>query len=132
MSDLILQLKSSTNTNKLMGFPTVVWQQQMEKAALFTHNITHLYQKQIPNWGPDYTTGFTTRFRPMPLIDDYNPTYIDPDYGSYPYWDTEIYDKDLLQFQHVLDDIDLYNISVHNNLPITHINKTRALIKIGK
>ena len=25
--------------------------------------------------------------------------YIDPDYGRDPYWDTEIYYRDLLQFQ---------------------------------
>ena len=71
----------------------------------------------------------TTRFRPIPLIDDYNPTYIDPDYGRDPYWDIEIYNQDLLQFQYVLDDIAHYQTTVHENPPITHNKKTRALIE---
>ena len=112
-----------------MSYPSVVWQQQMEKAIIITYNNTHLFQKPIPAWDPDYTTTFTTRFRPIPLIDDYNPTYIDPDYGRDPYWDTEIYNQDLLQFQYVLDDIEHYNKTVHENPPITHNKKTRALIE---
>ena len=64
---------------------------------------------------PDYTTCFTTRFRRIPFIYDYNPTYIDPEYGKDPYWDAEIYNQDLLQFQHVLDKIGLYNKSAHEN-----------------
>ena len=112
-----------------MGYPSVVWQQQMEKAIVITHNNTHLFQKPVPVWDPDYTTTFTTRFRPIPLIDDYNPTYIDPDYGRDPYWDIEIYNQDLLQFQYVLDDIAHYQTTVHENPPITHNQKTRALIE---
>ena len=91
----------------------------MEKATIITYNNTRLFQKPIPVWDPDYTTTFTTRFRPIPLIDDYNPTYIDPDYGRDPYWDTELYNQDSLQFQYVLDDIDHYNRTVHENPPIT-------------
>ena len=64
---------------QLMGCHSVVRQQQKEKAILITNNNTHCYQKLIPVWDPDYTTNFTSRFRPIPLIDDYNPTYIDPD-----------------------------------------------------
>ena len=66
---------------------------------------------------------------PIPLVDDINPTYIDPDYGRDPYWDTELYNQDLLQFQYVLDDIEHYNKTVHENPPITHNKKTRALIE---
>ena len=94
-----------------MGYPSFVWQQQMDKAIITTYNNTHLFQKPIPVWDPDHTTTFTTRFRPIPLIDDYNPTYVDPDYGRDPYWDTEIFNQDLLQFQYVLDDIEHYNNS---------------------
>ena len=112
-----------------MGYPSVVWQQQMEKANVITYINTHLFQKPIPVWDPDYTTTFTTRFRPIPLIDDYNSTYIDPDYGRDPYWDIEIYNQDLLQFQYVLDDIAHYQTTVHENPPITHNKKTRALIE---
>ena len=102
----------------------------MEKAIIITYNSTHLFQKPIPVWDPDYTTTFTTRFWPIPLLDYYNPTYIGPDYGRDPYWDTERYNQDLLQFQYVLDDIHHYKKSVHENPLITHNKKTRALIKI--
>ena len=101
----------------------------MEKATIITYNNTHLFQKPIPAWDPDYTSAFNSRFRPIPLVDNYNPTYIDPDYGRDPYWDTELYNQDLLQFQYVIDDVELYNRSVHDNPPITHNKKTRALIE---
>ena len=61
------------------------------------------------------------------MIDDYNPTFIDPDYGRDPYWDIEIYNQDLLQFQYVLDDIAHYQTTVHESPPITHNKKTRAI-----
>ena len=112
-----------------MGYSSVVWQQQMEKVIIITYNNTHLFQKPVPVWYPDYTITFATRFRPILLIDDYNPTYIDPDYGRDPYWETVIYNQDLLQFQYVLDDIEHYNKTVHGNLPTTHNKKTRAIIK---
>ena len=115
-----------------MGYPSVVWLQQMEKAIIVTYNNSHLYQKPIPVWDPDYTTTFITRLRPIPLIDDYIPTYIDSDYGRNPSWDTEIYNQDLLQFQYVLDDIEHYKTTVHENPPITHDMKTRALIENWK
>ena len=111
-----------------MGYPSVVWQQQKEKALIITYNNTHLFQKPIPVWDPDYTTTFTTRFRPIPLVDDYNPTYIDPDCGRDTFWVTELYNQGLLQFQYVIDDNDHYNKTVHENPPITHNKKTRALI----
>ena len=112
-----------------MGYPSVVWQQQMEKAIITTYNNTHLFQKPIPFWDPDYTTTFTIRFGPILLIDDYNPTYIDPDCGRDPYWDIEIYNQDILLFQYVLDDIAHYQTTVHENPPITRNKKTRALIE---
>ena len=42
---------------------------------------------------------FEIQFRPLPLIEDYSPQYIDPDYGKDPYWDDELYDKQNLQFK---------------------------------
>ena len=113
----------------MIGYPSVAWQQQIETAIIITNNNTHLYQKPIPAWDPDYTTTFTTRFRPIPLTDDYNPTYINPDYDRDPYWDTEFYNQDLLQFQYVIDDIEYYETTVHENPPITNDKKTRALIE---
>ena len=106
-----------------MGDPSVFWQQQMEKAITVTYNNTHSYQKPILLWGPDYTTTFTTRFRPIPLIDDYNPTYIDPNYDRDPYWDTEIRytqletPKKTIELKFEVGDIDFHEIfTVMENL----------------
>ena len=53
---------------------------------------------------------FTSRFRPIPFVGDYNPTYIDQDYGKRSLLGHKNSTKqDLLQFQYVLDDIDHYN-----------------------
>ena len=48
-----------------MDYPSVVWQQHMEKAIIITYNNTHLYQKLIPIWEPDYTTTVTTQSGPF-------------------------------------------------------------------
>ena len=114
---------------QLMGYPSVVLQQQMEKAIIITSKNTHLFQKPFPVWDPDFTSTFTTRFSPIPFVDDYNLTYIVQDYGIDPFWDTELYKQDLLQFQYVLGDIDHYHKTVHENPPLTHNKKIRALIE---
>ena len=98
------------------------------KKQPLSHTITPICTKKQFLFGTliTYTTNFTTRFRPIPLIVDFNPTYIDPDYGRDPLWDTELSNQDLLQFQHDLDGIELNNTSVHDLL-ITHNKKTSAL-----
>ena len=79
------------------GIPFVVWQQQMEKAFIKTY-------KEVPNDHPDryydfdYTKDFETEFRPLQLIEDFNPRNFDPKYGKDPYWDDDLYDKQNLQF----------------------------------
>ena len=113
----------------LMGYSYVVWQQRTEKTITITYDKTRLYQKPNPVCDPDHKTTFSTRFRSIHFFDDYSPTYTDPDYGRDPYWDTEIYNQDLLQFQYVLDDIEHYKTTVHENTPITLDKKTRALIE---
>ena len=45
----------------------------------------------------------TSSIRPIPLIDDHNPYYPDPDYGFDPYWDTQSYDQHHLYFYHNFD-----------------------------
>ena len=40
----------------------------------------------------------TTTIRLIPLIDDYNPYYFDPDYGFDPYWDSNCYNQHHLYF----------------------------------
>ena len=47
----------------------------------------------------DYTAAFETRFRPLQLIEGYNPHYIDPEYGVDPYWNISLYDQRILQFK---------------------------------
>ena len=42
----------------------------------------------------------TSTIRLIPLIDDYNPYYPDPDYGFDPYWDANCYNQDRLYFYH--------------------------------
>ena len=80
------------------GTPYVVWQQQMEKSSIKTH-------KKVHNDRPDryyemnYTKDFETQFRPLQSIEDYNPQYIDPEYGKDPHWDNELYDQENLQFK---------------------------------
>ena len=36
--------------------------------------------------------------RPLPLIDNYNPYFLDPDFGFDPYWDIQIYNQHHLHF----------------------------------
>ena len=63
------------------GIPSVVWQQQVEKAYNKTYKAV---QNDRPDryYDRDYTKTFETQFRLLPLIEDYNPQYIDPDYGK--------------------------------------------------
>ena len=56
---------------QLVGVPALLWQQQMEKASNITYNNSHLFLKPIPTWEPDYTINFTTRLKPISLMDDY-------------------------------------------------------------
>ena len=53
---------------QLMGFSSVVRQQQMEKAKLITYNNTYLYQNPIPVWDPDNTTNFKADSGPFPQL----------------------------------------------------------------
>ena len=80
------------------GIPTVVWQQQMEKACIRTYKIVH-NDRPDRFHEIDYTKDFETQFRPLPLIEDYHPQYPDPEYSKDPYWDDELYDRQNLQFR---------------------------------
>ena len=52
------------------GIPSVVWQQQMEKAYIKTFDIL-LCPDRYYNF--DYTAAFVTQFRLSLLIEDYRP-----------------------------------------------------------
>ena len=60
------------------GIPTVVWQQQMEKACIRTYKTVH-NDRPDRFYGIDHTKDFETQFRPLPVIEDYNPQYLDPE-----------------------------------------------------
>ena len=71
------------------GIPSVVWQQQMEKAYIKTYKVVH-NDRADRYYEKDYSEVFEFQFRPLLLIEDYNPQYIDPDYGKDPYWVEDI------------------------------------------
>ena len=81
------------------GIPSVVWQQQMEKAYTRRYNNMHIIQKTLPTYEYDYTDNFDTHFRPLPEVVAYDPYFVDPQYGFDPYWDEEIYDPDKLEYK---------------------------------
>ena len=60
-------IKSSQKIENTKGFPTVVWQQQMEKAYTRTCKIVHV-DRPDRFYEIDYTKDFETQFRPLPLI----------------------------------------------------------------
>ena len=84
----IVYKQSHQNTN---GTPSVVWQQQMEKACIKIYKLVHNDRPDI-FYSIDYTQDFDTQFRPLQLIEGYNPQYIDPEYGIDPNWDKSLYD----------------------------------------
>ena len=70
----------------------------MENACITTYNETHVDQRHQIVWDEDLMKNFETTFRPLPLIDNYDPYFEDPQYGRDPYWDEEIYDQEKLDF----------------------------------
>ena len=70
----------------------------MEKACIKTYKQVH-NDRPDRFYETDYTKDFETQFRPLPLVEDYHPQYIDAEYGKDPYWDDELYDKRNLQFR---------------------------------
>ena len=84
--------------NDTTGMPSTVWQQQMDNARMETQYLIHsdhpyLYRRNSNRNDSE------TQFRPLQIIEDYNPQYYDPEYGKHPYWDDELYDKSNLQFR---------------------------------
>ena len=65
------------------------WQQQMKTPPTSHTTLDHM-STRLQNG--------TTPIRLIPLIDDYNPYYSDPDYGFDPYWDANCYNQHHLYF----------------------------------
>ena len=71
----------------------------MKKAYIKTYKVAH-NDRPDRYYEKDYTKDFETQFRPLQLIEDYNPQYIDPEYDKDPYWDDDLYDRQSIQFRH--------------------------------
>ena len=56
----------------------------MEQVYIKTYKIVHNYSPDRYH-EMDYTQDFETQFRPLQMIEDYNPQYIDTEYGKDPY-----------------------------------------------
>ena len=81
------------------GIPSVVWQQQMEKAYTRRYNNMQMIHKTLPTYEYDYTDNFETRFGPLPEVVAYDTYFVDPQYGLDPYWDKDLYDQDKLEYK---------------------------------
>ena len=81
------------------GFPSVVWQQQMEKAFIRRYNDKHMIHKTLPTYEYDCTDNFETQFRRLPEVDGYDIYFVDPQYGLDPYWVEYLYDQDKLEYK---------------------------------
>ena len=75
--------------SSLKGTSSADWQQQMRITP--TQFCTSDHRS-------DRLDSTTDNIRPIPSIPDYNPCYIDPDYGIDPYWDVQIYNQHELHF----------------------------------
>ena len=71
----------------------------MEKAYIRRYNNIHMIHKTLPTYEYDYTDKFETQFRPLPEVVAYDTYSIDPQCGSDPYWDEDIYDQDKLEYK---------------------------------
>ena len=65
------------------------WQQQVKNTPTNLRDLDHRSDRQQHN---------TTIIGPLPLIDNYNPYYLDPDFVFDPYWDIQTYNQHHLHF----------------------------------
>ena len=65
------------------------WQQQVKRTPSNIQNLDLQSDGQQCN---------STTIRPVLLIDNYNPYYLDPDFGFDPSWDIQIYNQHYLHF----------------------------------
>ena len=63
---------------------TAKWQQQMKNTSFHMYNLYHQ---------SDRLQHKISSTRPLHLIDDFNPYYLDPNYGFDPYWDVNFYNQ---------------------------------------
>ena len=81
------------------GIPSVVWQQQMEKAYFQSYSNMHMIHKTLPTYKHNYTDNFDTQFRLLPEVAAYDTYFVDPQYGLDPYLDEVLYDQDKMEYK---------------------------------
>ena len=118
----------------------------MKNTPTNLHDLDHQFSRQHCS---------TTTVRPLPILDNYNPYYPDPDFGFDPYWDIRIYNQHHLyfciNFTEMITDIDSDLRDIDQNLnttlskalvdpwqgtrvalyPTTHDESTTELPKVG-
>ena len=119
------RIKFRQHIKDINSIPSIVWQQQMEKAYIKTYKIAHI-DRPKRYYGKDYTKDFETQFRLLQVIGDYNPQNFDPEYGKDPYWIDDLYDRQSLQFRHD----DYPPTDDEENPEITDTKLSRALIEL--
>ena len=92
---IVYHSQQTSNTK----IPSVVWQQQMEKAYIRRYIIMHMIHTTLPTYEYDYTENFITHFRPLPEVVAYDTYFIDPQYGLDPYWHQKLFDKNKLEYK---------------------------------
>ena len=106
------------------GIPSVVWQQQMEKAYIRRYKDMHMIHKTFPTYKHDYTDNFDTHFGLLPEVVLYDIYFIDPQYGLDLYWDEEIFDPNKLEHK---DTYDKPNDQIESDDLITNAHVSDAL-----
>ena len=66
---------------------------RMEAQYIIHSDHPYLYRRN------NHDKGSETYFRPLQTVEDYDPQYYDPEYGTDPYWDNDLYDQTKLQFR---------------------------------
>ena len=81
------------------GIPSVVLQQQKEKAYIRRYNNMQMIHKTLPTYEDDYTCNFETQFRPLPEVVAYDTNFVDPQYGLDRYWEEDLFDQHKLEYK---------------------------------
>ena len=108
----------------ITGIPSVVWQQQMEKAHIRRYNNMHMIHNTLPTYEDEYTDNFKTQFRPLPVVVFYDTNFVDLQYGLDPHWYEDLYDHDKLEYK---DTYNKPNDQIESDDLITDANASDAL-----
>ena len=82
------------------GFPSAVWQQQMETAYLERYNKRHWIKIETPVHPKRVKQDISKPFPPLPKIPDYAPQFLDPHNEQDPYCKDDLYNQENLKYKH--------------------------------